>query len=61
MSFISSAIISLLEKELATQTPEIEAYTLDLLSNVANDIVAFVEKKISGTDAVTTNTGAQNG
>lgn len=46
MSLVSGVLISMLEKELGAQTPEIEAYVLQLLGVVANDLVAYVEKKI---------------
>lgn len=46
MSFVSGFVITMLEKELAAQSPEIEAYVLQLLGAVAKDVVAYVEKKI---------------
>ena len=61
MGFISTAIISLLEKELAGQAPEVEAFILNLLETIAGDIVAYVEKKISSTNPVVTSIGDQNG
>ena len=47
MSFISSAVIAFLEKELTAQSPEIEAYVLQLVGTLANDLVNYVEKKIA--------------
>ncbi len=47
MSFISGIFLSMLEKELSAQTPEIEAYLLALLETLGKDLVAFVEKKLS--------------
>jgi hypothetical protein len=47
MSFVSGVVITMLEKELAAQTPEVEAYVLQLLGRVATDLVAYVEKKVN--------------
>lgn len=46
MSFVSSVIIGMVEKELASQTPEMEAFLLNLLGTVAKDVVQYVEKKV---------------
>ena len=46
MSFVSNIFISMIEKELSAQTPEIEAYLLQLLEKFGADLVAFVEKKM---------------
>lgn len=45
MSFISSVIINLLEKELAAQTPEIEAMALKFIGHLSSELIQFVEKK----------------
>jgi hypothetical protein len=47
MSFVSGVIISMLEKELTAQGPEVEAYVLQLLGTLSADIVAYVEKKMN--------------
>lgn len=47
MSFLSTTVIAFLEKELTAQSPEIEAYVLQMLSVIASDVVAYVEKKIA--------------
>lgn len=44
---ISAAIISMLEKELVSHSPEIEAFVLKCLSTLANDLLDYVEKKIA--------------
>lgn len=46
MSFISGIFLSMIEKELSAQTPEIEAYLLRMLETLGADLVAFVEKKM---------------
>lgn len=46
MSFISGIFIEMIEKELSTQAPEIEAYLLTLLETFGTDLLAFVEKKM---------------
>jgi hypothetical protein len=47
MSFVSGVVLNMLEKELAAQTPEVEAYVLQLLGVLAKDLVTYVEKKIA--------------
>ncbi len=47
MSFISGIFLSMIEKELSAQTPEIEAYVLALLETLGKDLVVYVEKKIA--------------
>lgn len=61
MSFISAAVIAFLEKELAAQDPEVEAYVLQLLGTLASDVVAYVEKKIMPASDATSSQGVQNG
>jgi len=46
MSFVSSVIIGMIEKELAAQTPEMEAFLVNMLGTVAKDLVQYVEKKV---------------
>lgn len=46
MSLVSGVIIGMLEKELASQAPEIEAYALQLLGALAKDVLAYIEKKV---------------
>jgi hypothetical protein len=46
MGFLSTVIMSMLEKELAAQEPGAEQYLLNELSVLGNDLIAFVEKKI---------------
>ena len=40
-------LLTLLEKELAAQAPEVEAYILQLLQTLGNDVVTSVEKKMN--------------
>lgn len=47
MSFISGVLLAMLEKELAAETPEIEAYVLKVLGELSADVVSYVEKKIA--------------
>lgn len=47
MSFMSSVVISFLEKELAAQAPEVSDYILKELSVLAQELVGYVEKKIA--------------
>lgn len=47
MSFVSSVIIGMIEKELSAQAPEIADYAIKAIGAVAADIVDYVEKKIS--------------
>lgn len=46
MSFFSSVIIKLLEKELAEQTPEIEAAILQFVGQMSKDLIDFVETRM---------------
>lgn len=55
MSFVSSVVIKMLERELAGQTPEIEAYALQFIGQIAGDLVAYVEKKVSAAPAQPVN------
>ena len=61
MSFVSGVVISMLEKELAAQGPEVEAYVLQLLGTLASDLVAYVEKKIMPASDAASSQGVQNG
>ena len=45
MSFLSSIVIGMLEKELAAQTPEIEQMVLNLVGKLARDVIQYIEKK----------------
>lgn len=36
----------MIEKELTAQTPEIEAYALQFIGQLAGDLVQYVEKKM---------------
>jgi hypothetical protein len=56
MSFVSGILISMIEKELTTQMPEVEAYALQMLGQLAKDIVLYVEKKAGIQPSVTTST-----
>lgn len=47
MSFISGVVINMLEKELAAQGPEVEAYALKVLGELAKDVAQYIEKKIA--------------
>jgi hypothetical protein len=51
MSFVSSVIIGMIEKELSAQAPEIAEYAIKAIGSVAADIVDYVEKKISSSPA----------
>lgn len=46
MSLVSGVLLTMLEKELAAQAPEVEAYVLQLLGVLGKDLIAYVEKKI---------------
>ena len=46
MSFLSSVFIGMIEKELASQTPEIEQFALQIVGTTAKDMVEYVEKKM---------------
>lgn len=39
--------ITMIEKELAAQSPEVEAYVVNLLGTLANDVVVYAEKKMN--------------
>ncbi len=46
MSFISSIIIPILEKELSVFSPELEKFILKLFANMAQEFIVYVEKKV---------------
>lgn len=46
MSFISGVLLNMLEKELSSHSPEVEAYVLGLLGEISADVMAYLEKKI---------------
>ena len=48
MSFFSSVIIGMLEKELAAQTPEIEAYVLQTVGSIGQSLMGYVAQKAAG-------------
>jgi hypothetical protein len=48
MSFVSSILIGLIEKQLVGQTPEIESFALNFIGEISADLVQYVEKKIAG-------------
>lgn len=52
MSFVAAAVIAFLEKELADEAPEIQAYVLQMLGTLATELVGYVEKKIAPTVSV---------
>jgi len=47
MGFISGILISMLEKELAAQTPEVEQFVLQLLDKLGKDLIGYVERKVN--------------
>lgn len=56
MSFLSSVIIGMIEKELSSSTPEIEQYVLSAVGTISKDLVDYIEKKIANPTVDTLDT-----
>lgn len=56
MSFLSSMLIGIIEKEISAQAPEIEQYIIQLLQTIVSDLGQYVEKKIGISDQSSTST-----